>query len=256
MRDRSRSDPQSRFAIAIKSSISGHSPHADYRHAASLRRAEGWSEETMSKAVLDWLQTDLNPAVQSIRAARSRAAVIGLYNIYNESVQLGVRTAVEAGSVRRSLVNVERDDELCAAGSLAVLRWIHSDAEAKLKRPSSEWMLTAWNSAVYLGAERQASAEAVRILEIDGDKDLRTLAACLGSSARTLQRQIAIEGLTVTELRLACRQSAALRMIQEGRQSLGQIASVAGFADQAHMSRSFKSASGLTPGQIARMLGA
>lgn len=117
-------------------------------------------------------------------------------------------------------------------------------------------MISGWRAARYLGAERQASAEVARLLEADGDMDLRTLAASLGSSARTLQRQIAAEGLSLTELRMACRQTVALRLIQAGEGSLGQVASLAGFADQAHMARAFKAASGLTPGQIARMLAA
>ncbi|MDY0747929.1 helix-turn-helix transcriptional regulator [Paucibacter sp. R3-3] len=240
--------------MAIKSSVAGHSPHAEYRRESSKRRAQGWREETVSRAVFDWLHTDLNPAVQSIRAARSQEAVIELYNVYNQSVPLGVRTSVDAGAIRRSLVSAAKDDELCAAGSLAVLGWIKSDAASKLARPAASWMLSGWSSAVYLGAERQAGAEAAQALEQEGDMDLRSLAARLGASPRTLQRQIAEEGLTVTELRRSCRQTVALRLMQAGGNSLGQIASLAGFADQAHMARGFKASCGLTPGQIAKLI--
>ncbi|MDG0863283.1 helix-turn-helix domain-containing protein [Pelomonas aquatica] len=256
MRDRSRGDPKGRFALAIKAAVSGHVAHIEYRRAAAERRAQGWSEDTVARAVYEWLQTDLNPAVQSIRAARSREAVVGLYNVYNRSVPLGVRTEVHEGGTRRMPSSVAKDDELCAAGSLAVVGWIGRDVASKAARPPEDWMISGWRAARYLGAERQASAEVARLLEADGDMDLRTLAASLGSSARTLQRQIAAEGLSLTELRMACRQTVALRLIQAGEGSLGQVASLAGFADQAHMARAFKAASGLTPGQIARMLAA
>lgn len=256
MRDRSRSDARARFAMAINAALAGHEPHFHYRRPAAERRASGWSAETVSKAVFDWLHTDLNPAVQSIRAARSQEAILGLYNVYNQSVPLGVRTQVHEGETRRSLVSAEKDDELCAAGSLAVLNWIGRDARAKLARPASEWMLTGWRTALYLGVERMASAQAARTLDEEGDMDLGKLSARLGSTIRTFQRQIAAEGLTVARIRMASRQTRALRLIQDRGQSLGQIALAAGYADQAHMARGFRGSSGLTPGQIARMLAA
>ena len=256
MRDRSRADARQRFSMAIKAALIGHVPHIQYRLAARERRAVGWSEDTVSRAVFDWLQTDLNPAVQAIRATRSPAAIVELYNAYNAAVPLGVKTTVEGEGARRDAAASVADDELCAAGSLAVLAWVRRDTAAKAARPSQDWMLSGWRAAIYLGAERLAGAEAAHALESEGDMDLRRLSMRLGSTARTLQRRIAEEGLTITQLRLASRQTRALRLIQAGGMSLGQVAIEAGYADQAHMSRGFKFSCGLTPGQIAQALAA
>ncbi|MFX8223307.1 hypothetical protein ABTL15_21485, partial [Acinetobacter baumannii] len=78
-------------------------PYGNYRRAASLRRAAGWSDETARRAVRDWLQSDLNPAVQLGRLAASRAQIVALYNLYNNSVDLPVRTRVIEGQVARML---------------------------------------------------------------------------------------------------------------------------------------------------------
>lgn len=63
MEDRHRFDGRARFVMAIKTCVDGHVPYGNYRRAASLRRAAGWSDETARRAVRDWLQSDLNPAV-------------------------------------------------------------------------------------------------------------------------------------------------------------------------------------------------
>lgn len=97
-----------------------------------------------------------------------------------------------------------------------------------------------------------ASAEAMRLLEAEGDHDLCGLAAILGSSIRTLQRQLSAEGLTATDLRLAARQQKALRLLSRGL-GLCLVATVAGYADQAHMARSIKAACGMTPRSIAAL---
>ncbi|MBA4218333.1 MAG: hypothetical protein C0460_13510 [Methylibium sp.] len=251
MEDRHRFDGRARFVMAIKTCVDGHVPYGNYRRAASLRRAAGWSDETARRAVRDWLQSDLNPAVQLGRLAASRAQIVALYNLYNNSVDLPVRTRVIEGQVARMLDGADSDDELCAAGSLAVLHWISQEAEQRRPGQTAD-LIPASGVARYLGVEDMASAEAMRLLEAEGDHDLCGLAAILGSSIRTLQRQLSAEGLTATDLRLAARQQKALRLLSRGL-GLCLVATVAGYADQAHMARSIKAACGMTPRSIAAL---
>lgn len=256
MRDRLRTDPGARFALAIKTAINGHYPHLWYRLAARERRQAGWSEHHVSLAIVDWLHSDLNPAVQMLRLARDNEHAVAAYNLYNDSAPLSIRTELRNGAVRRSLVHVTQDDELCAAGSIAVVRWLETEARKRVHARVAPQQATAWNVALYLGVERLAGAEASRLLDQEGDLDLPALAARLGVSSRTLQRQLASEDLSVSELRQASRQTRALALMQGRRPRLSDIAVEAGFADQAHMARCLKKASGLTPRQILQTIAA
>lgn len=252
MQDRHRLDAGMRFALAIKSCVDGHREYAVLRSAASERRVQGWSDESVSKAVVDWLQTDLNPAAQLGRATADISKIVAGYNLYNEAVNLGVRTNFESGGFHRHLISAARDDALCAAATQTLLRVLIGEAST-LHADEKPEIKSGWRVALYLGAERLASAEAMRLLEDQGDFDLRTLAAALGCSPRTLQRQVAADGLSITDLRMAARQQRAFRLIQ-CRTGLCQAAHEAGYADQAHMARSIKAACGLTPRQIAKTL--
>lgn len=251
MEDRGRLDARERFAMAIKACIDGHAPYAQYRKAAAEKRALGWSEDRVSRAVFDWLHSDLNPAVQLGRLAPDPARGLALYNLYNQSVNLGVQTTVDAAGVRRHLAGGDRDDDLCAAGALAILGWI--GRELTQRKPGAPGtMLSGWQVASYPGANDMASAEVMRLLEETSDNEPCALAAALGVSRRTLQRQVASEGLTLTSLRMAARQQRALRLMAGGT-GLCQVAAMAGFSDHAHMARSVKKACGLTPRQMAAL---
>jgi len=55
--------------------------------------------------------------------------------------------------------------------------------------------------------------------------------------------------VTPTQFRMEARTQRALAMIATNRESLASIAALAGFADQAHMTRSIRLLTGTTPGQ-------
>lgn len=251
MEGRGRFDPRERFVMAIKACVDGHVPYLRYRHAASKKRSQGWNEDSVARAVFDWLHSDLNPAVQLGRLAPDAIRGLGLYNLYNQSVNLGVQTKVDANGVSRVLKTSDRDDELCAAGALAVMGWIGREI-AQRKPGQTPNLLSGWQVASYLGANPLASAQAMHLLEDGGDVEPQTLALSLGVSLRTLQRQVAREGLTLTSLRMAARQQRALRLLASGA-NLSQAAAMAGYADHAHMTRGLKTACGLTPRQMAAL---
>lgn len=251
MHNCSRNSGADRFVIAIKSAINGHVPYSAYRQAANDRHQEGWTEIHVANAVSDWLLTDINPAIQLLRTATTKEQVIEFFNFYNQYAPLAVRTEVKNGMSNRKLVNIGHDDVLCAAGTLTVAQEMQKNA---LKKTSASQILTSRHVANYLGVENMASAEIMLILGTEGDQDLSTLSSLMGNSNRTLQRQLAQEGLTLKELRMASRQLSAFNLLRDGTMSASDIAIQAGYSDQAHMIRGFKQACGLTPGQISQIL--
>lgn len=70
--------------------------------------------------------------------------------------------------------------------------------------------------------------------------DLNTAASALGLSRRSLQRQLSEAKSTFSETLLRTRVDAAEQMMRDSRLKLGEIGFCAGFADQAHFTRSFR----------------
>jgi AraC-like DNA-binding protein len=69
---------------------------------------------------------------------------------------------------------------------------------------------------------------------------LQEIARALGTSTRTLQRELADEGTRFSELAHRTRLVAAQRLLTEGALPLTEVAFATGFSDLAHLSRSFR----------------
>jgi AraC-like DNA-binding protein len=249
-------DARQRFAASLKSTIAGHMPYGQYREAASARRKLGANDLMVSRSVLDWLQTDLNPAIQTLRLVPNIAAAVGGYNAYNECVSLAVKTTADSGErslVRRELSSVHRDDDLCRAGSMAVVEWIFTEVTRRGSRMELAAPRSSGECARYLGAERFAAAQAMQVLDSSGDHSAPELARSLGVGIRTLERTLAEDGLTPRILRMASRMNRVMGHLH-GDTPLALIATEVGFSDQAHMSRSFKTACGMSPSLLRAII--
>jgi AraC-like DNA-binding protein len=80
-----------------------------------------------------------------------------------------------------------------------------------------------------------------------GTSDQLTVARALNRSVSTLQRQLRAEGASYRQVLDETRQNLALRFVTGGEYSLGQIAYLLGFSDQANFSRAFKRWTGSAP---------
>jgi AraC-like DNA-binding protein len=83
-----------------------------------------------------------------------------------------------------------------------------------------------------------------------GEADQRTIARNLNRSVSTLQRQLKAEGSSYRKVLDETRQTMAVRLVKEGQHSLGQIAYLLGFSDQANFSRAFRRWTGGPPTQF------
>ena len=72
-------------------------------------------------------------------------------------------------------------------------------------------------------------------------------AMAAGVSVRGLQRRLAADGLTYSQLLEEVRRDAALRLIEDRNRSLAEIASALGYSDPPHFTRAFLRWTGITP---------
>ena len=250
-----------RLWMAVRHSLDGHLPYARY-HQAGLRRDRAKSSvSNIERSVVEWLATDINPSVQGVRLGSSLAMLIVGYNAYNASACVAVKTRVEAKNgggetryvARRELIGTELDPESCKVGALAVFETLIRDMERRLRAGVVDGSLTISMVAQRLGVEWTASAEAAAVFERRGHISIPELARELGCGQRTLERQIKEEGGNAESIRSSARMVTATRMLSTNV-SLTEVALSAGFSDSAHMSRSVKVASGLTPSVLRKIM--
>jgi AraC-like DNA-binding protein len=80
-----------------------------------------------------------------------------------------------------------------------------------------------------------------------GGMDAKAMARALGMSARTLHRRLGELGRSFQQIVDDFRQDEALRLLDDRRQSLAQIARRLGFSEQSSFQRAFKRWTGSSP---------
>jgi AraC-like DNA-binding protein len=132
------------------------------------------------------------------------------------------------------------------------------DARA-MKGATDRWRIRfAATAKPRLHAAQRASGEETlpdtvrRLLAADPARSwsVTTVAALLGRSTRSLQRQLLAARTSYAELMRSVRVGEACRLIETTPHSMTVIAFVCGFADAAHFSREFRAATGATPTQF------
>lgn len=76
------------------------------------------------------------------------------------------------------------------------------------------------------------------------------IALRIGTSQRSLQRQLAAAGKTFQELVAATRRTLALRLLKESKHSLAEISFLLGFSEPSAFHRAFKRWTGRTPAEV------
>ncbi len=100
---------------------------------------------------------------------------------------------------------------------------------------------------------------AERIHALLGEDPARTwslaaVARALGTSSRSLQRRLAGEGTSFSELVRAVRVGEACRLLESADASLTEIGYLCGFSDAAHFSRDFRASTGASPSDFRQVV--
>jgi AraC-like DNA-binding protein len=93
------------------------------------------------------------------------------------------------------------------------------------------------------------------VLSLDleqGVPSVHDTARRLGLSSRTLQRRLAAEGLSFSDIVERTRADAARRLLKEQNLALVEVAELLGFSDQSAFTRAFRAWSGTTPAEFRR----
>jgi AraC-like DNA-binding protein len=254
--------PGKRFAAAVAHTIDGHLPYERYNAAGRSSAVEGATEAQVERAVRDFFASDLSPGVRLIGSLSSPARVIEGFNEYNASSGVAVRTNVSMPSTegRAALVVARREMRVeasdpgpCRIGTLALFEALISNAERNAKTVEPPKLQTLSSLARELGVAGSASGEVALVFESEGAMRVEELARRLGCHPRSLARKLQSEGLTAEAIRSAARiVRASDRLGSE--ESLTVIALEEGFADLAHMTRSFKLSAGMQPSLLRRLV--
>jgi AraC-like DNA-binding protein len=128
-------------------------------------------------------------------------------------------------------------------------------SEAPLPDDCSRWSLQ-WRALVQAPREPPAGAhEAVaiahRLLAADPSRrwTVQALAREMALSTRSLQRSLSEGGSCFSDLLTHARLGVSARLLVQTGRSPAEVAYACGFADQAHLGRTFKRHSALTPGR-------
>jgi AraC-like DNA-binding protein len=250
--------PVTRFALVLHHALSGHLHYSRAFEAARQSERDGATPGQIESSVAQWIDTDLNPAVQTVKCVRSAAEVVTGFNAYNRSARLAIRTSVREGahgdsaaqsrngSATRVLTGVEVDPEASRFAAFAILDELIRCAERNGREGRDAHPRSVSEVARILGAEHSAASEVCAVFESQGSMRIGRLAKQLGCGQRTLERRLRIEGVTAESLRSATRLVRATARLKSA-DSLTDIAIDEGYSDLAHMSRSFQASCGMAP---------
>lgn len=137
-----------------------------------------------------------------------------------------------------------------------------STNDEMLRGPTDRWLLRWKAGSPTRGACSSELSEpcggqrlANRIYSLMNDDPSRSwslgdLANVVGASKRSLQRRLAGEGTSFSQLVRTVRVAEASRLIESSAHSMTEIGYLCGFADSAQFSRDFHSSTGMSPSEF------
>lgn len=254
--------PRNLFADTVRHVIDGHVAGDRYYEIATHGSAVALNECALEGRMRQLFALDLNPLISMTRQLRSESGLFRAWNTYQKNVSLAVRTEIRGGPhvslrVARHQVAYDFDPPAARNAGLCAI-----DILADAARKNRKWDhvvgegvgLNLSGIAAELGLQRTAIFDVSRCFEEFPGENVAALSRRLGVHRRTLERQFREFGLTVVNLKMANALVGATNSLWQSV-SLTEIAYGHGFSDQAHMTRAFRRACGLSPSVLRKLSG-
>jgi AraC-like DNA-binding protein len=103
-----------------------------------------------------------------------------------------------------------------------------------------------------LGSLRDVIAQQVWCQVLTGNVSIESAARAVGTSVRTLQRELNREGTSFRDLANAMRTKRAVELLWETNASVTEISMMLGYSAQSHFARAFRHATGIRPHEFRR----
>lgn len=248
--------PRLFFAQSISHVLDSHLPMARFQAAGRKFEPSCGTEAVLEALARRHIQLDLNPLMQCMLMSETRQGALKIHNEHNiRSRWLTIRTEVRLGPngsaamVRREVPYRVEDLAICRDAHLAAMGVITSAIPLASQRPvhaPRRLARTLKHLARDIGLGNSLGAHIAEVFDEAPGTRLAALASALGCHPRTLQRRLREEGFSIDGVRRACMLLKATSLLGEPR-TLTQIAHESGYADLAHMSRSFVASCSLPP---------
>lgn len=236
-----------RFAQAIQHVVSGYVTHEHYARRAQCA-ASSISWQTLKQQMTLGIAADVNPIASLFPATLHARHFESRWNTLNQCVHFGVATSIgqfgpQAKQIDRVPAVGAVDSGLRAEIMACLLEVLSRERRASVA--GSEHAILALASD--LEQSTTPACEVIELLYANPCLGVDQCAAMLGASLRTLQRQIARQGMTFALIKQAVRITIAGHRIRHLDESLTATAHAAGFFDSAHMIHAWQDACAISP---------
>jgi AraC-like DNA-binding protein len=248
------------FSNAVGHVLNGLVDMDRHHRAGRLAGERLLSESTMAEIVADQLRLDMNPFMQCMLRARTRAGALLVHQGLNQL--LAVKTEVGFGGdgvlaiLSRTSLPSGEDPVACRdvhlMGMDIVLTSINEISAADCRSGTSSLVAAVRppdrlsELAQMLGLGSGVACDAAFAFECEPELRVDALARHLGCHHRTLQREFRLYGITAEMIKRASMLSQATILLTS-KLTLTEIAYEAGYSDHAHMTRAFVSSCSLAP---------
>lgn len=254
--------PRNLFADTVRHVMDGHVAGDRYYEIATDGLAVAMKESALEQRMRQLFALDLNPLIAMTRQLTVESELFRAWNTYQKNVSLAVRTEIrgnpnESLRIARHHVTYDFDPPAARNAGLCAIDILADAARKSRKRDEVAARSTGFRLsgiAVELGLQRTAILDASLCFEEFPGENVAALSRRLGVHRRTLERQFREFGLTVVHLKMASAIVGATNSLWQPS-SLTEIAYRHGFSDQAHMSRAFRRACGLSPSVLRNLSG-
>lgn len=256
--------PRNLFADTVCHVIDGHVAGDRYYEIATHGLAVALNECVLERRMRQLFALDLNPLIAMTRQLRSEAELFRAWNTYQKNVSLAVRTEIhgaphESLKIARHQVAYDFDPPAARNAGLCAIDILAGAARKYRERDhiagdGDGVGFSLSGIAAELGLQQTAISDASRCFEEFPGENVAALSRRLGVHRRTLERQFRQFGLTAVNMKMASALVGATNSLWQPI-SLTEIAYRYGFSDQAHMSRAFRRACGLSPSVLRNLSG-